>query len=112
LRQLPQSIGVLGIDRVGCNAVAGALRGRRLDDRSLVAILEVAASDPPMWRERFVVSTAPGWTAFAVMPSPLQRRFAPTAKRTFAVLDWPYATSGSYGRDLKLMSSKTTGERK
>ena len=42
-----------------------------------------------MWRERLEARIAPGWTALAVMPSAAQRRWASTAKRTLAVLDWP-----------------------
>ena len=44
------------------------------------------------------------------MPSAAQRRAASTAKRTFAVLDWPYAWNASYGRRSKLTSSKSTAE--
>ncbi len=39
----------------------------------------------------------PGMTALAVMPSPAHRFEAPTASSAGALLDWPYATIGSYG---------------
>jgi hypothetical protein len=48
--------------------------------------------------------------ALGVIPSAAQRRVAPTANSAFAVLDWPYASHGSYGRKAKFTSSKTTGE--
>jgi hypothetical protein len=35
-----------------------------------------------------VVAIAPGFSALAVIPSPVQRAVAPTAKRMAAVLDW------------------------
>jgi hypothetical protein len=46
------------------------------------------------------------------MPSSAHRLLAATAKRMFAVFDWPYADHGSYGRRSKRMSSNITGEKK
>lgn len=45
LGQLPESLGVCGIDRIAGDTVAGLFGGRRVDDRRLVAVLEVAASN-------------------------------------------------------------------
>ena len=47
----------------------------------------------------------------AVIRSPAQRRVTSTANRTLAVLDCLIACQGSYDREVKLMSSKTTGDR-
>lgn len=52
----------------------------------------------------------PGMRAFARIPSAAHLLLASTANSTFAVFDCPYADQASYGRCVKWMSSKTTGE--
>ncbi|MDN3359411.1 hypothetical protein [Actinomadura sp. DC4] len=47
-----------------------------------------------VWRTSGVM-TLPGYRANARMPSSRPRRSASTAKRTFAVVDCPYALRGS-----------------
>src|ERR1700682_2056971 len=58
------------------------------------------------------VTTAPGWTENARTRCASPRASSATAKRAFAVFDWPYASHLSYARRSKCGSSKSAPARR